>query len=88
MAHAERSRVLRLGVNLEANALIANLGVDAYSAACLRAQEASSREMAQDWNAVANAVARKTRRRGGFMMSARSLGATLAAQAGPEWPFT
>ncbi|MGO9429300.1 hypothetical protein [Rhodoblastus sp.] len=83
MAHAQRSRNLRLGVDLEANALIANHGVDAYSAACLRAQEASSEEMAQDWSDVANAVARKTRRRGSFMMAAVSRGAALSAQAGP-----
>ena len=88
MAHAQRSQGLRLGVDREANALIANLGVDAYSAACLHAEEASSEEMAQDWSAVANVIARKTRRRAGFMMTAFSRGATLKAHAGPDWPFT
>ncbi len=88
MAHAQRSQGLRLSVDLEANALLANLSVDAYSAACLRAEEASSREMAQDWSAVAHAIARKTRRRAGFMMTAPSPGAALLAQAGPVWPFT
>ena len=88
MAHAQRSRSLRLGVDREANALIANLGVEAYSAACLRAQEASSEEMVQDWRDVANAVARKTRRRRSFMITAIARGATLSAQAGPVWPFT
>ncbi len=88
MANAQRSQGLRLGVDLEANALITNLGVGAYSAACLRAEEASNRQMAEDWNAVANAIARKTRRRAGFMMTAASRGVALRTQTGPEWPFT
>ncbi len=40
--HAQRPRGVRLGVDFEAKALIANLGEEAYSVACLRAQEASS----------------------------------------------
>ncbi len=88
MAHSQRSGSLRLGVDWEANALIANLGVDAYSTACLRAREASSDEMAQDWSDVAVAVARKTRRRGSFMRIAMSRRGALSTQAGPVWPFT
>lgn len=87
MAHAQRSQGLRLGVDLEANALITNLGVNAYSAACLRAEEASSKEMAKDWGAVANVIARKTGVRPGLVASAVSL-AKLSAQGGPVWPFT
>jgi hypothetical protein len=76
MAHGQHQRGLRLGVAFEANALIANLGTDAYSAACRRAQEASSEEMVQDWSDVASAIARKARRRsGGFL-------------TGSDWPFT
>jgi hypothetical protein len=56
-----------LGVNTEAKALLTNLGMEAYSVACLRAQEASSDELAQDWTDVAYAIARKTRRRSGFL---------------------
>ncbi len=88
MAHAQRSQGLRLRVSLEADALLANLSVDAYSAACLRAEEASSKQMAEDWNAVADAIARKSRRRAGLMMLTTSPDATLAAQTGPVWPFT
>lgn len=88
MVHAQRSQGLRLRVDLEADALLADLSMDAYSAACLRAEEASSKEMAHDWNAVANAIARKSRRRAGLMMLTASRGGTLVAQTGPVWPFT
>jgi hypothetical protein len=87
MAHSQRSQGLRLGVNLEANALMTNLGTEAYSAACLHAEEASSKEMAEDWSAVANVIARKTGQRPGLVTSAISL-ARFTAQAGPVWPFT
>ena len=69
MLHAQRPRGVRLGVDFEAKALIASLGAEAYSAACLRAQEASSDEMAQDWAHVAGVIARRTRRRSGFLVS-------------------
>jgi len=69
MLQAQRSRGVRLGVDFEANSLIANLGAEAYSAACLRAQEASSHEMAQDWTDVAGVIARRMRRRSGFLSS-------------------
>jgi len=68
MLHAQRPRGVRLGVDFEAKALIASLGAEAYSAARLRAQEASSDEMAQDWTQVAGVIARRTRR-SGFLVS-------------------
>ena len=69
MLHAQRPRGVRLGVDFEAKVLMASLGAGAYSAACLRAQEASSDEMAQDWTYVAGVIARRTRRRSGFLAS-------------------
>ncbi len=63
MSNRQRPRELRLGVGVEAEALISNLGVDAYWVARQRAQEASSDAMARDWSSVALAIARKTRRR-------------------------
>jgi hypothetical protein len=63
MLHTQRPRGVRLGVDFEASALMATLGPEAYSAACLRAQEASSDEMAQDWTEVADVIARRMRRR-------------------------
>lgn len=83
--HAQRPRGVRLGVDFEAKALIANLGAEAYSAACLRAKEASSEDMAKDWTEVANAIARKNR---GLHLASLSQGGALAAQAGGGWPFT
>jgi hypothetical protein len=53
---------LRLGIRVEAEALLSGLGVDAYREARRRAQEASSDAMARDWNSVALAVARKTKK--------------------------
>jgi len=69
MLHAQRPRGVRLGVDFEANALIAALGAEAYSAACLRAKEASSDEIARDWTDVAGVIARRMRRRPGFFAS-------------------
>ena len=87
MAQAQRSPVLRLGVDFEASALIANLGMEAYSVARSRAEEASSDEMARDWSDVAYAIARKARR-GAFAIPAVSSSEALAARASAEWPFT
>jgi len=58
-----RPQGLRLGIAVEADALICNLGSEAYSIAVRRAEEASSDEMARDWSGVAVAIARKTQRR-------------------------
>ncbi len=63
MSNRKRSRGLRIGIDLEAETLISNLGVEAYWAARRRAEEASSDEMARDWSGVAAAIARKTRKR-------------------------
>jgi hypothetical protein len=62
MLHRERLR-LGLEIELEANALIINSGAKAYSVARQRAEEASSDEMANDWNGVAAAISRRTGKR-------------------------
>jgi hypothetical protein len=61
MLHRERLR-LSLEIELEANALIINSGAKAYSVARQRAEEAASDEMANDWNGVAAAISRRTRK--------------------------
>lgn len=83
--HAQRQQGVRLGVEFEAKALIANLGAEAYSAARLRAEEASSEELAKDWSDVAGLIARTARRRS---FSPASIGGALPAQVGGDWPFT
>jgi hypothetical protein len=55
-------RPLRLVVAVEADALIARFGGEAYSVACWRAEEASSEMMATDWREVALTIARKDRK--------------------------
>ncbi len=85
MMHAQRHRGVRLGVDFEAKALMANLGAEAYSAARLRAEEASSEDMAKDWSHVAGVIARRTRR---FPFGRFAKGGALAAPAGGDWPFT
>jgi len=50
-------------IDLEAETLISNSGVDAYRIARRRAGESSSQQMAKDWSRVAVAIARKTRKR-------------------------
>jgi hypothetical protein len=54
---------LRLGIDLEAQALISNSGRGAYWVALQRAEEASSVEMARDWSGVAAVIARRTEKR-------------------------
>jgi hypothetical protein len=63
MSYRQRSRELRLGIGIEAETLISDLGVEAYAVARRRALEASSDAMARDWTGVALAIARKTRKR-------------------------
>ena len=60
MSKRERPRAVRLGIDLEANALLSMLGVQAYSIALKRSEEASSEEIAHDWSVVAATVARKS----------------------------
>jgi hypothetical protein len=60
MLQQERPRNVRLGIELEADALLSISGAQAYSIALKRAEEASSTEMARDWSVVAATVARKS----------------------------
>jgi hypothetical protein len=60
MLQRERQRGVRLGIELEADALLSISGVQAYSIALKRAEEASSDEMVRDWSVVAATVARKS----------------------------
>jgi hypothetical protein len=60
MLQRERQRGVRLGIELEADAHLSISGVQAYSIALKRAQEASSDEMVRDWSVVAATVARKS----------------------------
>ena len=60
MLQRERPRRVRLGIELEADALLSISGVQAYSIALERAEEASSDEMVRDWSVVAATVARKS----------------------------
>ena len=60
MSKRERPRAVRLGIDLEADALLSMSGVQAYSIALKRAEEASSEEMARDWSVGAATVARKS----------------------------
>ena len=60
MLKRERPRGVRLGVELESDALLSTSGAQAYSIALRRAEEASSEEMARDWSVVAATVARKS----------------------------
>ena len=60
MLQRERQRRVRLGIELEADALLSTSGVQAYSIALKRVEEASSDEMVRDWSVVAATVARKS----------------------------
>ena len=60
MSKRERPRAVRLGIDLEADALLSMSGVQAYSIALKRSEEASSEEIARDWSVVAATVARKS----------------------------
>jgi hypothetical protein len=51
---------VRLGTEVEADALLSSSGAQAYSIALKRAEEASSEEMVRDWSVVAATVARKS----------------------------
>jgi len=60
MLQRERPRKVRLGIDVEADALLSIAGAQAYPIALKRAEEASSDEMARDWSVVAATVARKS----------------------------
>jgi hypothetical protein len=49
-----------LGIEVEADALLSTSGMQAYSIALKRAEEASSDEMARDWSVVAATIARRS----------------------------
>jgi hypothetical protein len=51
---------LRLAISSEAEALISDLGGDAYAEACRRAREASNDSLARDWSVVAATIARRS----------------------------
>jgi hypothetical protein len=63
MLQRERPRGVRLGIDVEADALLLTSGMQAYSVALKRAEEASSDEMARDWSVVAAAIAHRSGRR-------------------------
>jgi hypothetical protein len=63
MSHQHRSHELRLAVSSAADALISDLGPEAYAVARRRAEEASSDVLARDWSEVALVITRKTARR-------------------------
>jgi hypothetical protein len=62
MLYRRSPQGLRLGIDLEAETLISNSGVNAHQIARRRADESSSHQMAKDWSRVAVAIARKTRK--------------------------
>jgi hypothetical protein len=59
MSH-QRSLGPRLEVDHEASALISLWGSAAHSVAVQRAEEASSEELANDWDGVARAIVRRS----------------------------
>jgi hypothetical protein len=63
MLQRERPQGVRLGIEVEADALLSTSGMEAYSIALKRAEEASSDEMARDWSMVAATIARRSGRR-------------------------
>ena len=70
MLYRQRPQGLRLGIDLEAEALMSTSDGEAYWIARRRAEEASSEEMAKDWSGVANAIARKAGKRPGSILAA------------------
>jgi hypothetical protein len=63
MLQRERPRGVRLGIEVEAEALLSTSGMQAYPIALERAEEASGDEMARDWSVVAATIARRSGRR-------------------------
>lgn len=60
MTHQQRSPGLRLEVEHEASALISIWGSRAHSIALQRAEEASSKQLVNDWDSVAITIVRKS----------------------------
>ena len=69
---------MRLMVALEAEALMANFGGEAYAVACQRAEEASSEMLAADWREVGLTIARKDQ---------KADRPSPATDLGSSWPF-
>jgi hypothetical protein len=67
MLHREQPRRLRLGVDVEVEALLSNAGEAALSIARQRAEEASSDEIARDWHVVADLIARRSGKRASLL---------------------
>jgi hypothetical protein len=67
MLQRERPRGVRLGIEVEADALLSTSGMQAYSIALKRAEEASSDETARDWSVVAATIARRSGRRASLL---------------------
>ena len=67
MLQRERPQGVQLGIEVEADALLSTSGMQAYSIALKRAEEASSDEMARDWNVVAAPIARRSGRRSSLL---------------------
>jgi hypothetical protein len=63
MSHREQWLGVRLGIEFEADALLSTSGMQAYSFALKRAEEASGDEMARDCSVVAATIARRSGRR-------------------------
>ena len=72
MLQRERPRGVRLGIDVEADALLSTSGMQAYSIALKRAEEASSDEMARDWSVVAATIARRSGRRSSLSKKPRA----------------
>jgi hypothetical protein len=71
MLQWERPRGVRLGIEVEADALLPTSGMGAYSIALKRAEEASSDEMARDWSVVAATIARRSGTRASLLDALR-----------------
>ena len=59
MLQRERSRNVRLEIELEADALLSISGAQAFRLPSNASKEASSHEIARDWSVVAATVARR-----------------------------
>jgi hypothetical protein len=71
-------RPLRLMVAVEADALMAKFGSEAYAVACWRAEEASSEMMATGWREVAVIIARQGQ---------KAVRPNARTDLGSSWPF-
>jgi hypothetical protein len=67
MSYHHRPLELRLAISSAADALISDLGSEAYAVARRRAEEASSGFLARDWNEVALVITRKTGKRSSLL---------------------